>query len=272
MINQLLKLFLIFLVASCATSPTGRKQLMLISDKQVSGMGVQSFNEMKTKIPIETDAEINKYVKCITDPIIRAQEGKTSVTEWEVVVFKDESANAFALPGGKIGVHTGILKVAQTDSQLATVLGHEVGHVMAHHGAERISQSVITQVGFIGVNAFLSGKAIKGENRDLILAALGIGTQVAILLPYSRSHESEADQIGLDLMAQAGFDPKQSVVLWENMKKASGGKRPPEFFSTHPAEETRIKNLNFQMEGALKTADKAHKSGNNPRCKRPKNI
>lgn len=270
MINNILKLFLIFLVGSCATSPTGRKQLMLVSESQVSGMGVQSFTEMKAKIPIETNAEINKYVKCVTDPIIRAQEGKTNVTEWEVVVFKDESANAFALPGGKIGVHTGILKVAKTDSQLATVLGHEVGHVMARHGAERISQSVITQVGFIGVNAFLAGKAMKGENRDLILAALGIGTQVAILLPYSRTHESEADQIGLDLMAQAGFDPKQSVVLWENMKEAAGGKRPPEFFSTHPAEETRIKNLNAEMPNALRLSEEAHKSGNNPHCKRPK--
>jgi predicted Zn-dependent protease len=264
-------LFLIFLLSSCATSPTGRKQLILISDSQVTGMGIQSFTEMKAKIPIENDPDINKYVKCVTDPIIKAQEGKTNVSEWEVVVFKDASANAFALPGGKIGVHTGILKVAQTDSQLATVLGHEVGHVMAHHGQERVSQSVLTQIGFIGVNAYLGGKG-GGKNRDLIMAALGVGTQVAILLPYSRTHESEADQIGLDLMAQAGFDPKQSVVLWENMKKAAGGKSPPEFFSTHPAEETRIKNLTIQMEGALKTAEEAHKLGNTPRCKRPKNI
>ena len=264
------KLLLIFLVCSCATSPTGRKQLMLISDSQVSAMGIQSFAQMKTKIPIETDPEINKYIKCITDPIIKAQEGKTKVTEWEVVVFKDESANAFALPGGKIGVHTGLLKVAQNDSQLATVLGHEVGHVMAHHGAERISQDVLTQYGMTGVNAYLAGKATSGESRQLILAALGIGTQVGILLPYSRTHESEADQIGLDLMAQAGFDPKQSVVLWENMKKASGGKRPPEFLSTHPAEDTRIRKLNAEMPNALRLSEEAHKLGNNPHCKRPK--
>lgn len=260
------------MVGSCATSPTGRKQLMLISDNQVSGMGVQSFNEMKGKIPIETDPEINKYVKCVTDPIIKAQEGKTKISEWEVVVFKDETANAFALPGGKIGVHTGILKVAENDSQLATVIGHEVGHVMAHHGAERISQSVITQIGFIGVNAYLGGRAMKGESKELILAALGIGTQVAILLPYSRTHESEADQIGLDLMAQAGFDPKQSIPLWENMKKASGGKGPPEFLSTHPAEDNRIKKLNAEMPNALRLSEEAHKLGNNPHCKRPKKI
>jgi len=264
------KLLLIFLLSSCATSPTGRKQLMLISDSQVSAMGIQSFTQMKSTVPIETDPEINRYVKCITDPIIKAQEGKTNVTEWEVVVFKDESANAFALPGGKIGVHTGILKVAETDSQLATVLGHEVGHVMAHHGAERISQDVITQFGMTGVNAYLAGKATSGESRQLILAALGIGTQVGILLPYSRTHESEADQIGLDLMAQAGFDPKQSVVLWENMKKASGGKSPPEFLSTHPAEDTRIRKLNAEMPNALRLSEEAHKLGNNPHCKRPK--
>ena len=266
------QLLVLFLICSCATSPTGRKQLILVSDSQVSGMGIQSFNQIKKTTPIESDPEINKYVKCVVDPLIKAQEGKTNVKEWEVVVFKDETANAFALPGGKIGVHTGILKVAKNDSQLATVLGHEVGHVIAHHGAERISQSVVTQIGMTGVNAYLAGKATSGGTRQLILAGLGLGTQVGILLPYSRTHESEADQIGLDLMAQAGFDPKQGVILWENMKEASKGKSPPEFLSTHPAEETRIKNLNAQMPGALKTAEEAHKHGNNPVCKRPKNI
>ncbi len=266
------KLILILTLCSCATSPTGRSQLMLISESKVSAMGIQSFKEMKEKIPIENDPEINRYIKCICDPIIKAQEGKTNVSEWEVVVFKDASANAFAVPGGKIGVHTGILKVAETDSQLATVLGHEVGHVMAHHGAERISQSVLTSIGMTGVNAFLGGQAMSGESRQLIMASLGIGATVGILLPYSRTHESEADQLGLELMAQAGFDPKQSVILWENMKKASGGKGPPEFFSTHPAEETRIKNLNFQMPGALKIAKESNKMGKKPRCKRPKNI
>ncbi len=269
---MLKKYFFIFLLFACATSPTGRKQLILISDNQISSMGIQSFNQMKTKIPIENNPEINKYVKCVVDPIIKAQEGKTNVKEWEVVVFQDNSANAFALPGGKIGVHTGILKVAETDSQLAAVLGHEVGHVMAHHGAERVSQSVVTQIGMTGVNAYLGGRAMSGESRQLILAALGVGAQVGILLPYSRTHESEADQIGLDLMAQAGFDPKQSVTLWENMIKASGGKGPPEFLSTHPSEENRIKNLNHQMPGALMTMELARKEGKRPLCKRPKNI
>jgi len=269
---KILSFILFLFLGSCATSPTGRKQLILVSDSQVNAMGIQSFDQMKKTVPIETNPEINRYVKCVTDPIIATQQGKTNVKEWEVVVFKDESANAFALPGGKIGVHTGIFKVAQNDSQLATVIGHEVGHVMAHHGAERISQNVLTQIGMTGVNAYLAGKATSGESRQLILSALGLGAQVGILLPYSRAHESEADQIGLDLMAQAGFDPKQSVILWENMQKASAGKNPPEFFSTHPAEETRIKNLNFQMPAALKTAEGAHKQGNNPHCSRPKNI
>lgn len=231
----------LFSAASCTTSPEGRKQLTLLPASQLDSMGAQSFNDMKAKIPIEKDPAINNYVKCVANGITAALPEKR---DWEVVVFKDDTANAFALPGGKIGVHTGLLKVANTADQLAAVIGHEVGHVLANHGNERVSEQLLTQGGLTVLAATMQAKGT--QNYDLIVTALGIGTQFGVLLPHSRTQESEADTIGLDLMAKAGFNPQQSVTLWENMGKASGGS-PPEFLSTHPSGSTRISNLKKNM-------------------------
>ena len=170
--------------------------------------------------------------------------------------------NAFALPGGKIGVHTGILKVANSADQLAAVLGHEVGHVIARHGAERVSQSVATQGGLALADIMLDRKS---ESRSLIMAGLGLGAQFGILLPFSRKHESEADEIGLYLMANAGFDPEHSVELWRNMAKASGG-APPEFLSTHPSNTSRISGLQSRMSKAKALYNNAQAAGKNPDC------
>jgi predicted Zn-dependent protease len=180
-------------------------------------------------------------------------------TTWEVVVFKDDNPNAFALPGGKMGVYTGMLKVAENQDQLAAVLGHEVGHVLAQHGNERISQQQLT-------NVALAAAAGSGYLDAASMQALGLGAQIGILLPYSRTHESEADVIGLDLMSEAGFDPRESVQLWKNMQKASDG-APPEFLSTHPSSSTRIDNLLGGMADALKIYNDAHAKGNKPSCK-----
>lgn len=229
-----------FGLVSCATSPEGRKQLALMPASQMDSMGVQSFNDMKTKIPIESNVATNNYVKCVSKAITDALPEQR---EWEVVVFKDDSANAFALPGGKIGVHTGLLKVATNQDQLATVIGHEVGHVLANHSNERVSEQLATQ-GLLTVGSVMAQKG--GPKYDLMMAALGVGAQYGVLLPHSRTQESEADTIGLDLMAKAGFNPAQSVNLWENMGKAGGG-QPPEFLSTHPSHGTRISNLQKHM-------------------------
>ena len=172
--------------------------------------------------------------------------------------FKDDDPNAFALPGGKMGVYTGMLKVAENQDQLAAVLGHEVGHVLAQHGNERMSQQQLT-------NVALAAAAGSGYVDSASMQALGLGAQIGILLPYSRSHESEADVIGLDLMAEAGFDPRESVQLWRNMGKAGGG-APPEFMSTHPAGNTRIDNLLSHMADALHTYNDARARGNKPQC------
>jgi predicted Zn-dependent protease len=252
----------------CATSPLGRTQLMLVPDSQIDQMGKDAFQQLKIKEAVDTHSGNNKYVHCIVDPLIASTQAKNSTQHlpdaWELVVFKSDAVNAFALPGGKIGVYTGLLEVAQTDAQLAAVLGHEIGHVVAHHGAERMSHQAGTQLGM----AALGQLTRDNPHRDLILGLLGVGAQVGIILPYSRTQESEADLVGLDLMANAGFDPRESVALWKNMMAASGGKSPPEVLSTHPASESRIVSLQQRMPAALSVLAEARAQGRMPVCDR----
>ncbi|MBS62974.1 M48 family metallopeptidase [Salinisphaera sp.] len=246
---------LLLLLVACATSPTGRNQLKLFSEEKIAQMGVQSYQQMKQKEPIDTSTADNRYVKCVADAVTRVTGG-----EWEITVFKDDQVNAFALPGGKIGVYSGLLDVAKTDDQLATVIAHEVGHVLADHGNERVSQQAATQGGLQVVSAFLGGGG--GGGNQAVMSALGLGAQVGILLPFSRTQESEADTIGLELMARAGFDPRQSVALWQNMA-AAGGEKPAEFMSTHPSNQSRINNLQSHMNQAMQLYQQAP---NKPNC------
>lgn len=255
------KLFFVAIVSalliSCTTSPTGRNQFLMMTASQMDQMGAQSFTSLKKDKPIEQDVQINAYVHCVATAITNEVGG-----DWEVVVFKDDSANAFALPGRKIGVHTGLLKVANNQHQLAAVLGHEVAHVLANHGNERVSQQAAVKQGLSITQSVLSPETELGKAG---MGLLGLGTQYGIIMPFSRSHESEADIYGLDLMAKAGFDPQQSVALWINMGKA-GGQAPPEFMSTHPSHETRIEDLQKQMPIALKLRKNAQTNGKNPQC------
>ena len=248
---------LLVALAGCTTSPTGRNQLLVFPADELDAMGIQAFDEMRAQLTVEEDPEINAYVRCVASAITDELPDKN--TNWEVVVFKDDNPNAFALPGGKMGVYTGMLKVAENQDQLAAVLGHEVGHVLAQHGNERMSQQQLT-------NVALAAAAGSGYVDTVSMQALGLGAQIGILLPYSRTHESEADIIGLDLMAEAGFDPRESVQLWRNMDEA-GGDAPPEFLSTHPAGGTRIDNLLSHMADALHTYNDARARGNKPDCK-----
>lgn len=233
---------------SCAKSPTGRNTIKLYSSQQLDQMGVQAFSALKSDAKVSNERVQNRYVHCVANEIIAQVPKDTFAGEWEVVVFDDEQINAFALPGGKIGIYTGILKVAENQHQLAAIIGHEVGHVIAEHGNERMSQSTLVGVGMEVTNQLLSTNQV-GYSQE-IMAAIGLGVQVGLQLPFSRTHESEADYIGLDLMAKAGFKPSESVKLWENMDKASGGKRPMEFLSTHPSPTTRIKQLEQNMDNA----------------------
>lgn len=248
------------LVVACATSPTGRSQLMLISDSEMNQMGTQAFQQMRQQQEVSSNRRVQRYVQCVADAITGELQGEDARMGWEVVVFEDDSANAFALPGGKIGVHTGLLDVAKNQDQLATVVAHEVGHVLSRHGAERVSQQFAAGTAMQMVNAYVGDES--SNSSKLAMAMLGLGTQVGVLLPYSRIQESEADVIGLDLMAKAGFDPRQSVNLWRNMASQGGG-RPPELLSTHPAPDSRIRELQDRMPRAMEFYNQA---GARPRC------
>ncbi|NOQ64892.1 MAG: M48 family metalloprotease [Methyloprofundus sp.] len=248
------------LLSSCATSPTGRSQLLMMSAGEMDQMGAQSFAALKNKLTIEKGSRVNAYVRCIANAITQEVGGS-----WEVVVFKDPSANAFALPSRKIGVHTGLLKVAKNQDQLASVLGHEVAHVLANHSNERVSQETAVKQSLAFAQAITSPQTGLGQTG---MALLGVGAEYGILMPYSRAHESEADIYGLDLMAKAGFDPRESVNLWRNMAAASGGQAPIEFMSTHPSHNTRITNLQAHIPAALQLQKRANAQGKRPECRR----
>jgi predicted Zn-dependent protease len=246
-------------LAACATSPTGRHTLRFFPESEMAQMGAAAFQETKQKTPESRDGRQNRYVSCVADAITAETRGGS--TAWEVVVFEDKAANAFALPGGKIGVYTGLLQVAKTQDQLAAVIGHEVAHVQARHANERVSTAFAAQAGLNVVDAIYGGTSA-GRNA---MALLGLGTQVGVLLPFNRAQESEADILGLDTMASAGFDPREAVTLWQNMSKAGGG-APPEFLSTHPSHKTRIEDLEKRMPEALKLYDAARVAGRKPKC------
>lgn len=256
---------LTLLVTSCATSPEGRSQLRLLPEEQISSMGVQSFEQIKEQTPESKDANIRAYVQCIANAIIPQLDQDNDPGLWEVRVFADDQANAFALPGNKIGVYEGLLKYAENQHQLAAVMGHELAHVIAQHGNERVSDQLAAQAGIAIAAIALGSSEASDSNKKLILAGLGLGVQYGVILPFSRTHESEADLIGLELMASSGFNPEESVKLWENMSKAGG--QPPEFLSTHPSSTTRIKDLNARMPTALIAYNKAQTQNKKPNCR-----
>ncbi|MGP8288716.1 M48 family metallopeptidase [Vreelandella zhanjiangensis] len=251
LLHLLAMLPLVFLTG-CDETPTGRAQLALVPHNMMAQMGEDAFEQLLNSQPISRNAAVNNLVQCVVQKVVTAAKVSYPALDfpqaWEVVVFEEHSPNAFALPGGRIGVHSGLLDVAETPAQLAAVIGHEVSHVLADHGNERLTQQ-------LGIKAVLMLVGVMGEGdmgHQQLMQALGIGAQLGISLPFSRTHEEEADLMGLAIMARAGFDPQQSVVLWRNMA-ASGGGQPPEFLSTHPAHASRIKALQQGLEEATAT-------------------
>lgn len=234
----------VIILTGCAKSSTGRTQLMMMSSDELNKMGSASFEEMKSKEKISQSPETTRYVQCVASAITKNVPKSAHNGSWEVVVFDSEQVNAFALPGGKIGVYTGILKVAEDQDQLGAIIGHEVAHVIESHSNERLSSSQASQIGLSMVNVVLESQNI--ESRNMVMAGLGLGVQYGVLMPYGRSHESEADIVGQELMAKSGFDPKSSIKLWQNMAKLSAATQP-EFMSTHPSNATRIKQLTAHL-------------------------
>jgi len=246
-------------VSGCETNPyTGRSQLLMTSVSEEMQLGAQAYSQVKNdpKLLQSQDPREIEPVKRIAARIIEAAKRSKYAEmaqqfQWEVTVLKDDkTANAFALPGGKMAVYTGIFPMAKTEAGLAAVMGHEVVHALARHGAERMSQGQLTNVGLQVVGAAAGATGGGGTVGQAAMAALGAGAQVGILLPFSRKHESEADYVGILLAADAGYDPREAVALWERMGQMSGG-APLEFLSTHPSHETRITQLKRWMPEAM---------------------
>lgn len=266
--KQLLLAFTIAaLLSACATttSPTGRRQVVGgVSQAELDQLGAQAFAETKQKEKLSTDGKQNAYVQCVVNALVAKLPSQYRNVRWETGVFVDNEPNAFALPGGKVGVNTGIFTVARNQDQLAAVIGHEIGHVIARHHEERITRQMGAQTGLSVVGA-LAGAAYGDTAASAVNQFGGMGAQTLFLLPGSRTQESEADVVGQRLMAEAGFDPAQAVNLWQNMMAASGG-RTPQWLSTHPDPANRIRELQRDAPGLQGVYEQARAAGNTPRC------
>jgi predicted Zn-dependent protease len=244
---------LAFIILSCHRNPiTGRSQLSLVSENEVQAMALTEYKEF-----IETNKVVNstkdaESVKRVGNRIITAitqyyqQNGLSKELtgyKWEINLVDSKEVNAWCMPGGKIVVYTGLLKVTQTDAALAVVMGHEIAHALARHGSERMSQSLVQEMGGVALSVAVANKPT--ETQNLFMSAYGVGSQVGVILPFSRKNELEADKLGLQFSALAGYNPREAITFWKRMAAASAAstQQTPEFLSTHPADETRIKQL-----------------------------
>lgn len=245
------------ILSACSTVPvTGRRSLSLVSDGEMARMSVSGYQQIISEATLSSDQVALNRVRDVGDRIADAAEYylqqngyDTSHFAWEFnLIDDDEMVNAWAMPGGKVAVYTGILSIAQDDAGLATVMSHEISHVLAKHGNERMSQGLLVELGGMTLSTALSQRP--GAASDLFMTSYGVGTKMGVLLPYSRLQESEADRIGIVVMALAGYDPRAAIGFWSRMSE-TGGSRPPQFISTHPAPETRIRNLERAMPEAI---------------------
>jgi predicted Zn-dependent protease len=248
-------------LSACESAPvTGRSQLMLVSESEEREMGLQAYRQVLAQEPASHDVEFNALVEKVGRRIAAAAESPPEEMwgaphyRWEFRAIKKDVPNAFCLPGGKIAVYSGLLPITRNEAGLATVIGHEVAHALARHSAERLSDQALVAA---GVSAAAIALSASGDQRTvsyspLVIAALGAGASVGILLPMSRTQEAEADHIGLVLMARAGYDPHEAIGLWERMRAANKGGRQAEWLSTHPADETRIANIRSWVPEAMR--------------------
>lgn len=257
------------LVTGCATttSSTGRTQYVgAVSQQQLDQLGAQAFTELRQKKAVSGDASRNAYVACVVDALVRELPPQWQRYTWEEALFVDKEPNAFALPGGKVGVYTGMFQVARTQDQLAAVIGHEIGHVVDNHHNERITRQFGAQAA-LQVGAMLAGSRYGAGAEQLVGGGGGLLLQTTFLLPGSRVQETEADVVGQRLMAQAGFDPQAAVELWQGMQSATGSEgRPPRFLSTHPDPEGRIRALSDSAPGLREVYEQARRAGKRPGC------
>ncbi|MGL6289942.1 MAG: M48 family metallopeptidase [Silanimonas sp.] len=263
---MLLVLLAALCLGGCATSPTGRSQFIAVSDAQMDQLGATSFEQMKQSDKLSRDAGKVATAVCVVDALRVALPPQGQRVNWEVQVFADTNPNAFALPGGKVGVNTGMWTVAKTQDELAAVMAHELAHVLSRHAAERVSQQMAAGVALEAAQAY-SGSRTSPENTRLLMGALGLGAQLGVMLPFSRVHETEADVLGQRIMAEAGFDPAGAVRLWQGMIAASDGGRVPQILSTHPDPQNRIAALQARVPELQPIAAQARANGRRPACR-----
>ena len=258
--RSFVSLIVITFLIGCSTVPiTGRRQLSFIPQNQLIASSNDSYHQLLSESKISEDKEktqmvvnVGKRIASSAEQFMRENRMEKEIQNyhWEFKLIQDDkTVNAFCMPGGKIAVYTGILPITQDESGLAVVLGHEVAHALANHGGERMSQLLLAQMGATTLSAALSQQPQR--TKQLLLQVYGIGANVGVILPYSRSHELEADHIGLILMARAGYDPRTAIPFWQRMNEKVG-KRPPEFLSTHPAPMKRIEDIRNELPEAMK--------------------
>ena len=262
--NTFILALTILLVCACKTNPfTGKKTLNFIKNENLFPAAFVQYNQFLTENTVITDSPDANMVKNIGAKMAVAAEryltakgepGYLKDYKWEYNLVQDNSVNAWAMPGGKIVVYTGILPITQSETGLAMVMGHELAHALANHGAQRMSAAQVQQIGAVGVAVAGSGQSPEAQQQ--LMEYYGVGSTLAGTLPFSRKHETEADEIGIVLAAIAGYDPYEASKLWERMKAASGGEAPPEIMSTHPSNDSRIANLREKAPFAVKEAAK----------------
>lgn len=250
---------LLLLLSGCSqVDITGRKQFNLVPDSMMNSMSFQNYGEFLSQNKLSTNTEQTQMVKRVGGRIQLAVEkycaengiqNKLTGYRWEFNLIEDPNVNAWCMPGGKVVVYTGLLPVTQTETGLAVVVGHEIAHAFAKHGAERMTHGLVVEMGSMALSKALEERP--EQTRDLFMASYGIGSQVGILLPYSRVHENEADHLGLIFMAMAGYDPHEAVTFWQRMADANKGLQPLEILSTHPANQTRIQNIKSLLPEAM---------------------
>lgn len=252
----------ILLLGACTTSPTGRQQLILVSPQQVQAMGLASFQQMREQGRFAQAPKKQALARCVVNQLTAVLPSPWNQKHWDVEIIDSKAPNAFALPGGHIGVNVGMFKVADNPTLLAVVLGHELAHVVAHHGAERVSDHMAVQVGMAAATAY---SASQDMNVQMVQSLFGVATQLGVLLPFSRAQESEADILGQRYMARAGFDPRAAPKLWQRMQQVAGG-TSVSFLSTHPAPDQRMENLAKRAKKLMPTYRKAKATGQQSNC------
>ncbi|MFT4611265.1 MAG: putative Zn-dependent protease [Glaciecola sp.] len=262
--NHIVTVGVIALFLSCATNPfTGNKTLALVSNSSLFPTSFAQYDQFLTESNVISGTADSDMIKRVGQRIAVAAErwlnanghqGYLDDYKWEYNLVNDKTVNAWCMPGGKIVFYTGILPIAQNETGVAAIMGHEVAHALANHGQQRMSAGMLQQIGAVAGNITIKDE----QSRNLFNQAYGIGSQVGVMLPFSRSHETQSDEIGLYLMAIAGYNPTEAAELWKRMKANSGGEAPPEFMSTHPSNDTRISNL---TQWAAKAKAEAQKFG-----------